>query len=391
MRQSVRLGRVAGIAVGVHWSVLLFLVLMVQALAAGLLPSGAPGHRPAAYWLASVGLVGLFLLALLSHELAHALTARHYGVGVKGITLWVLGGVSELEDEPPHPRAALLIALAGPATSAAAAALFAAGGLLTGLADGLVLLRAGLWWLALANAVMAVFNLLPGAPLDGGRVVAAVVWRIRGDRAAGRRAAGRAGAWLGLAMVGGGLAAVLTTGALSALWIALIGWFLTVSARAESTTVRLTTAFSGLRVADVMAAPPVCGYSGQTVAAFVTAVAGRHPHDAYPVVDLDGHFAGLVVLSRLASVPAPARAGTRLADVLVPPAALRVLRPDTPLEEAATVTADPRRPAVVVDDRRPCGLLSAGDVWRALQIVEMGGRPDRAGTGPDVRASPGAP
>jgi Zn-dependent protease len=390
MRRSVRLGRVAGIAVGVHWSVLLFLVLMVQALAAGVLPFGAPDHRPAAYWLASVGLTGLFLLALLSHELAHALTARRYGVGVKGITLWVLGGVSELEDEPPHPRAALLIALAGPATSAAAAALCAAAALLAGLA-GLSLLRAGLLWLTLANAVMAVFNLLPGAPLDGGRVLAAVVWRIRGDRADGRRAAGRAGAWLGGAMVAGGLAAALISGTLSALWIALIGWFLTVSARAESTTVRLTTAFSGLRVADVMAAPPVSVYSGQTVAAFVSAVAGRHPQDAYPVVDLDGHFAGLIELSRLASVPAPARADTRLADVLVPPAGLRVIGPDTPLAEAATMTANPRRPAVVVDGRRPCGMLSAGDVWRALQIVEMGGRPDRAGTASELRASPDAP
>jgi CBS domain-containing protein len=233
---------------------------------------------------------------------------------------------------------------------------------------------------------MAVFNMLPGAPLDGGRVVAAVVWRVRGDRAAGRRTAGRAGAWLGGAMAAAGLAAVLITGTLTLLWLVLVGWFLTVSARAESTAVRLTTAFTGLRVADVVAAPVACGYSGQTVAAFVSTVAGRHPQDAYPVVDLDGHFAGLVALARLASVPAAARADTRLADVLAPPAALRVVRPDTPLEEAATVATGPHRLAVVVDGHRPCGLLSAGDVWRALQIVEMGGRPDRSAAETDVQA-----
>jgi Zn-dependent protease/CBS domain-containing protein len=377
MRQSVRLGRVAGIPVGVHWSVLVVLVLLIQALAAALLPAGAPGHRTPAYWLAAVAIAGLFLLALLMHELAHALTARHYGIRPRAITLWALGGVSELGDEPPHPRAALLIAVAGPAASAVAAGFFAGAGLVTGLVGGLGLLRVGLLWLALVNAVTAVFNLLPGAPLDGGRVVAAVVWRWRGDRARGMRAAGRAGMWVGGALTAGGFTAVLLTGALSGVWVALVGWFLTISARAETTTVRLTAAFTGLRVADVMAAPPVCGYAGQSVAAFVSGVAARHPHRAYPVIDLDGRFAGLVLLNRLAALAPPRRTDTRLADVMVRSADLAVAGPDTPLIEAVPMAADVRRIAVVVADGRPCGVLSTGDIRRALQVVELGGRPHR--------------
>ncbi|MCA2219182.1 site-2 protease family protein [Jidongwangia harbinensis] len=388
MRQSVRLGRVAGVPVGVHWSVLVVLVLLVQALAAAFLPAGAPGHRTPAYWLAAVAIAGLFLLGLLVHELAHALTARHYGIRAEAITLWALGGVSELDDEPPHPRAALLIAVSGPAASAGAAALFAAGGLLAGLVDGLGLLRVGLLWLALVNAVTAVFNLLPGAPLDGGRVVAAVVWRWRGDRARGVRAAGRAGMWVGGALTAVGFTAVLLTGSLSGVWVALVGWFLTVSARAETTRVRLGTAFTGLRVGDLMTAPAVCGYSGQSVAAFVSGVAARHPHRAYPVIDLDGRFAGLVLLGRLAALAPPRRAGTRLADVLVRPADVPVAGPDTPLTEAVPMAAGPHRIAVVVRDGRPCGVLSSGDVRRALQIVELGGRPHRHPAGAEL-PSPG--
>jgi Zn-dependent protease/CBS domain-containing protein len=377
MRQTVRLGRVAGIPVGVHWSVLLVMLLLVQGLAVALLPSGAPGHRPEAYWFAAVGVAGLFLLALLVHELAHAVTARHYGMRVKGITLWALGGVSELEDEPPHPRAALLVALAGPVASVAVAVVCGGAALLAGLAGGAGLLRAGLLWLVVVNAVTAVFNLLPGAPLDGGRIVAAAVWRFRGDRAAGRRAAGQAGAWLGGALVAGGFAAVLVSGALTGLWLAVVGWFLLISARAESTTARLTAAFAGLRVADVMTAPAVCGYAGQSVATFVTGVASRHPYDAYPVVDVDGRFAGLVLLSRLATVPEAARSGTRLADVLVPPASVTVLGPDSPLSDAMKPATDTHRAAVVVADGRPCGVLTARALWRTVQVVEMGGHPTR--------------
>lgn len=377
MRQTVRLGRVAGIPVGVHWSVLLVLLLLVQGLAVALLPAGAPGHRAEAYWFAALGVAGLFLLALLAHELAHAVTARHYGMRVKAITLWALGGVSELEDEPPHPRAALLVALAGPVASAVVALVCGGAALLTGLAGGAALLRAGLLWLLVVNAVTAVFNLLPGAPLDGGRIVAAAVWRFRGDRAAGRRAAGRAGAWVGGLMVVGGFAAVLVGGALTGLWVALVGWFLSVSARAESTTVRLTAAFAGVRVADVMTTPAVCGYTGQSVASFVTGVASRHPHDAYPVTDLDGRFAGLVLLSRLAAVPAARRDDTRLAAVLVPAASVTVLRPDSPLADALKPATDTHRAAVVVADGRPVGVLTARTLWRTVQLVELGGRPAR--------------
>jgi Zn-dependent protease/CBS domain-containing protein len=377
MRQTVRLGRVAGIPVGVHWSVLLVLLLLVQGLAVALLPAGAPGHRAEAYWFAALGVGGLFLLALLAHELAHAVTARHYGMRVTAITLWALGGVSESEDEAPHPRAALLVALAGPVASAGVALVCGGAALLAGLTGSAGLLRAGLLWLVVVNAVTAVFNLLPGAPLDGGRIVAAAVWRFRGDRAAGRRAAGQAGAWLGGLMVAGGFAAVLVGGALTGLWVALVGWFLAVSARAESTTVRLTAAFAGLRAADVMTGPAACGYSGQSVATFVAAVASRHPHEAYPVADVDGRFAGLVVLSRLAAVPAAARAETRLADVLVPPASVTVLRPDSPLSDALKPATDTYRAAVVVTDGRPVGVVTARTLWRTVQVVELGGRPSR--------------
>lgn len=376
MRQTVRLGRVWGIPVGMHWSVLVVMLLLVQGLAGALLPQAVDGHSATGYWLAAGGFIGLLMGALLAHELAHAVVARHYGVRVRSVTLWLLGGISELDGEPPHPRAALGIALAGPLASLGAAAIFAGGALVTALA-GAELPTIGLVWLAVVNALMAVFNLLPGSPLDGGRVLAAVIWRARGDRALAQRAAARAGVVLGVVMAGAGLVIALTFGSLSGLWLVLIGWYLAGTARSEASAVRLTRALAGVTVGQVMSTPAVCGYIGQSLAVFIAGTAASGPHRAYPVADLDGRLVGLVTVSSLAAVPAGRRGEVRLADILIPVSQVRVVQPSTPLIEAAKLLTDPRRPAVVVADDRPCGVLSPGDLIRALSIADLGGRPDR--------------
>lgn len=384
MRQTIQLGRVQGIPVGVHWSVLVVLLLLVQGLAVVVLPQSVDGYSTLAYWLAGAGFTGLFMAALLGHELAHALTARHYGVQVRAVTLWLLGGVSELEGEPPHPRADLAIALAGPLASMGAAAACAGGAWLTSW-SGTRLLGVGFGWLAVVNALMAVFNLLPGAPLDGGRVLAALVWRVGGDRALGRRAAARAGVVLGVLMSAAGIFVTLATGNLGGVWLVLIGWYLVGAARSEASAVRLTSALAGLRVEQVMSAPPVCGYAGQSVTGFVVGPATAFPHHAYPVMDLDGRLAGLATLGALATVPAARRSVVRLIDVAVPVSRIRTVEPQTPLIEAATLLNDPYRLAVVVVRGRPCGVLSAGDILRAMDIAELGGAPDRTRANPPDR------
>ncbi|GAA3340757.1 hypothetical protein GCM10020358_29510 [Amorphoplanes nipponensis] len=246
----------------------------------------------------------------------------------------------------------------------------------------------------MVNALMAAFNLLPGAPLDGGRVLGAVVWRVSGDRDLGRRAATRAGIGLGLLIAAAGIAVTVVTGHLGGLWPALIGWYLTTAARAEAASLRLTTTLAGVRVEQVMSAPPVCGYTGQSVAAFIAGTAAADPHPAYPVVDLDGRLTGLAVLGALAAVPAPRRAETRLGDVAVPAARIRTVQSQSPLTDAAPVLNDPFRLAVVVAHERPCGVLTAGDILRAMDVAGLGGSPDRGRGGrslepPAVAGPPG--
>jgi len=235
MKQTVPLGRVAGIRVGMHWSVLVMVIMIAWLLGGQVLPSMTPHQAAVAYWAVAVPCAAAFMAALLAHELAHSLVARRYGVPVTSITLWALGGVSELGGQPPTARAELRIAAAGPATSLAAGLIF--GGLAAAVraGDGPGLAVAALGWLAAMNVLLAGFNLLPGAPLDGGRILRAFLWRRTGDRVRAAQSAAAAGRAVGGALMIIGLGEVLFWADAGGLWLALIGVFVMSAAVAEAT------------------------------------------------------------------------------------------------------------------------------------------------------------
>ncbi|KUL23463.1 site-2 protease family protein [Actinoplanes awajinensis] len=359
---------------GAHWSVLLILFLLVYSLAVGMLPAVAGGYPPAGYWLTALLIAGLFLTGLVGHELAHAVMAQHYRIPVTSITLWALGGISELDGKPHRPRAELLIALAGPAASLLVAGTFAAATAPAGLA-GADLLRIGLSWLAEANLLLAGFNLLPGAPLDGGRALTAILWGLRGDRSAAQRVAAQTGGLLGLLLAGAGVMALVAYAATGGLWLILLGWYLTVAARGEETAAALSDQLRGILVGEVMSTPAVCGYAGHTVPQFVTGTARWCPHRAYPVTDIDGRLAGLVTVATLAAVPPERRASTRLADVMIPRSRLRVTHVDEALLDIVPALDTPARTVVVVDQDRPSGVVTAGDVSRLAGVARLGAHP----------------
>jgi len=374
MRQTIRLGHIAGIPVGMHWSVLVIMVLLAQGLAMNLLPAAAPDLPGLTYWLVALGVAAVFLAALLAHEAAHAVVARHYGIRVKSITLWLLGGVAQLEGEAPHARGDLLIAVAGPLTSLGTSIFFGLGAFAAGRGGASRITVAALVWLAAVNLVLAVFNMLPGAPLDGGRVLRAALWWVRGDRVAAQRIASRAGIIMGGLMIAGGIFQVVFTANLSGVWLVLLGWFLVAAARAEDMEAQLRSRLAGIRVADVMSTPAITAGDSQTVDAFVESVARRHPHRIYPVVSLDGRLTGLVSLARLARVPAAQRPTTRLADLRAPLESVATLQPGDPLADvAAKVLASGHRAAVVLEaDGSVVGMLCATDITKMMELAGLG-------------------
>lgn len=367
VKQSVRLGRVAGIAVGAHWSVAVILVLIADVLAESVLPA-ASAHEPMGLrWMVAAVAAAVFLASLLAHELAHALVARRSGITVRSITLWMLGGVAELEQDPPSARADLRIALAGPAASLAAAGVFLAASGVIGAAGGPAIVVTAATWLALMNGILAVFNLLPGAPLDGGRVLRAILWGRMGDRERAERAAARAGQILGAAIIGVGAAELLVLRSLGGLWLLLIGWFLMSAAGAEGSAATAKAALAGVRVVDVMTSHPELAFGWDTVAGFIEQAGRWSRQNAYPVVGAGGELAGIVVASELARLQPGERARLRLDQVAmnVPPGYRAA--PDDPVGPLLA-----RRPlggevvAVVLTDGRVVGLVTISDLRQAL-------------------------
>lgn len=371
MRQSLRLGRVAGIPVGAHWTVGVILVVITQILGVNVLPAAAAHQSAAVYWAVAAGTALLFAASLLVHELMHAVVAKRYGVQVRSITLWMLGGLAEFEGDPPSPSADLRIAMAGPAASGALTGGFAGVAGAVDYAAGPAVVTAAITWLALMNGMLAVFNMLPGAPLDGGRVLRAMLWRHHGDRDRAAVAAAKAGQVLGAGSVLAGLASAKFLGSIDGLWLLLIGVFLISAATAEARTIPAMAALAGLRVSDMMTPDPLLAPAGFTVAGF-TGVAARCRQDVFPVVDPGGALAGLLFSDTLARVPPDDRPRLTLGEIAlkVPPAYLAA--PEDPAGPLLTRPAlRGKLAAIVLDHGQVTGLVTTDDLRSAVRRARL--------------------
>jgi Zn-dependent protease len=237
MGTSLRLGRVAGFEVRLHWSLAMVFALIVWTLAGQVFPIVVPDQSQAAYWFVSVVAAVLFYVSLVSHELGHALVARRLGVMVDGITLWLFGGVARLRSDVVTAGAEARIAIAGPIVSLALAISFGAATVALDTTGGPALVEGVCAWLAASNAILLVFNLLPAFPLDGGRLLRAWLWGRSGDRYRATVTAGRLSRALAVVLIGLGLLAFILQGALSGLWLVVMGLFLMAASRTEQPVV----------------------------------------------------------------------------------------------------------------------------------------------------------
>jgi Zn-dependent protease len=366
MTASIRFGRIVGIPVGANWSALLIALLFAWSLGGELLPAQVPGLAPAAYWLAGAAGAGLFLASLLAHEIGHALVARRAGLRVRGITLWLLGGVAQLEDEPASPGDELRVAIVGPAISLALAGAFGVAAAALSVVGAPALLVVVAAWLALGNVALGVFNLLPAAPLDGGRVLRGLLWRRHGNRVRAAVTATRAGVWVGTGLVAYGLLGAFTGWGIGTLWTALVGWFLVIAARQERELALLGGGLDrGLRAAQVMTPAPAVAPAWFTVDAFLRNYVEPWQAAALPLRGFDGHPAGVVTAAALYAVPADRRHIVRAGDVAIPTSALVLVGPDEPVADLAARLAGGRTVAVVVSGGQLLGLITAADLARA--------------------------
>ena len=369
VRQSLRLGKFAGIDVGVNWSVLVIFGLLTWELADVVFPSSPFGGATAADWVAAFVATAAFFVSLLAHEVSHAVVARHNGVGVRSITLWLFGGVAQLEGEAHTAGADFRIAAVGPGTSIALAVVFAVGQLAAQAAGAPGLVVTVLSWLWKINLLLAAFNLIPAAPLDGGRILRAGLWRAWGDRHRASLAAARAGRVFGVVLIALGLVEFASSGYIG-LWPALLGWFLYSAAGVEERMARLRGGLGHLQVSQVMTPSPPAVPAAVTVAELADRVLWRWRGEALAVVDEHGWLAGVLAVRAVQSVPPDRRAFTTVGQLATPLSAVPVARVDEPLNALVErMTRAPGIPALVLDgDRRLAGVVTDADLQRAVAI-----------------------
>lgn len=374
LRGAIPVGRVAGIRISVHWSLFATLVLLASLLSLSLLPGQYPGRPTPHYWATGTLTAAAFIMTLVAHEFAHSVVARRHGVSVDRVTLWLLGGMSELQEEPRDPQADLRIALAGPVTSLLVGAVLLAAAFSLDRIVG-PLAAAALTWLGTANLVLAVFNMLPGAPLDGGRVLRAVLWRRSGDRLAATTTAARSGRGVGLALILLGGAEAILLGSAGGLWLMLLGWFLRTAANVELMTASTRHRLGKLRVADAMTPHPVAAAAASTVDEFTTIAASSSHHRLFPVVDRDRHPVGRVTLGDLARTSPAERGRTTIGSLARPLHDTAIVTSDALLADVATAVM--LRPgldliAVVDAGRHLTGIVTATDLVRVCDRTALG-------------------
>ena len=345
---SIRLGTYAGIPVRAHWS------MGIVAVWFGVLLS------------VDLGIVGgivataAFFASILAHEFGHAMVARHYGVRTQSIDLWALGGVARLDRESPSPRADGLIAVAGPAVS------LLLGGV--ALAASFALQSNVLFWVGFVNGFLAVFNMLPGAPLDGGRVLRAVRWARTGNKYRAMRDAGNAGRVLGWGMVGVGF--VMMLNGQFGVFIMVTGLFIALNARAEIMTSYIAEQLDGVKVRDLTFFGIAEAGTDMDTDSMIDQRQRLGAAGAVAVVDENGELDGLVLEDQLWAVPFDRRPMVMLTQLMVPFNNLAKASLD---EDLATVLPrlDPRRPVVTVwNDGKLLGIVHPKRLQERLEAAQ---------------------
>jgi Zn-dependent protease/predicted transcriptional regulator len=388
MTGGIRVARLFGINIHIDWSWIFIFLLITWQLAIAVFPVFHPELDLVSTIGYSVAASLLFFASVLAHELAHSIMAKVRGLPVRRITLFIFGGVSNIEREPPSPGTEFLITVVGPLTSFVLGFIFLYIGLspLGGQLQNLPQAIAGLgpmytllFWLGSINIILAVFNLIPGFPLDGGRILRSIIWAITGNlRRATRWASmvGHAIAWLfiitGIAMVFGVTVPIFGTGLIGGLWLAFIGWFLNNAAAQSYQQVVVQDMLEGVSVSRLMRSEPPTVEPNLPISSLVYDHLMGTDERAFPVLD-QGRLVGLICLEDVRKVPREEWDRMRINEIMTPSEDLEII---SPREDATTALEKISRRDInqvpVVQNGELVGLLRRQDIMRWLQLHSEG-------------------
>ncbi|MHB8104327.1 MAG: CBS domain-containing protein [Dehalococcoidales bacterium] len=370
MKASFKLFRIAGITIGIHYTWIFAIIFFSWTLAQAYFPVLYPNWSTAIYWITGVITALLIFVSILLHELAHSLVANARGIPVHSITLFILGGASNLEEEPQKPASEFVMAIVGPVTSLVlAAALWGLSFLPT---DKTTPLAAVLSYMAIINMYIGVFNLLPGFPMDGGRVLRSIIWGSTGSLTRATDIAGIVGQFFGWAFIGLGVFLMISVSFINGLWFAFIGWFLNSSADASRKEIALRERLSHIKVKELMNPNIATILPETTVEEMVDSIFRKQHGRAVPVCR-DGRPVGIATITDVKKVPQDKWATTPVQQIMTAEP-LYTVNPEDNLNKAMTLIANKDINQVLIDDQGKCaGMLSRADIIRLIQVhTELG-------------------
>jgi Zn-dependent protease/CBS domain-containing protein len=377
MRGSFTIGRIAGIEIGIHYTWLIIFFLIAWSLAAGLFPELYPGWSSSTYWV--IGVISAFLLfiSVLIHELCHSLVAIHRGMKVHSIVLFIFGGVSNLEGEPEKASVEFVMSIAGPLSSLALGGIFyLIKYALASSGDDSSPLFAVMNYMAFINILLAIFNILPGFPLDGGRVLRSIIWGATRSLKTATAVAGNVGRIFGWALIALGIllifgvgfqiGSLVFQGLISGIWLIFIGWFLTSAADNAMRELSLKQALVGIHVKDVMDRTPECVSPATPVESIVHESFIQRGRRALPICTESG-LVGIVTLADVKRLPQDRWANTPVQEIMTRNP-LQSVDENDDLNNALTILGEKGLNQIpVMSGGHLVGLLSRADVIRYLQ------------------------
>jgi Zn-dependent protease/CBS domain-containing protein len=368
-RRGFRLFRLAGIDVTIDASWLIVFALVAWGVSGGYLPSRYPGQSPAVYLAAGLVTAVLFFASVLAHEFCHSLVARAAGMEVKGITLFLFGGVSQIAEESGDPGTEFRVAVVGPLCSVVLAGVFWALHRLWAAPESVAGVVLG--YLGWINLALGVFNLVPGFPLDGGRVLRAVVWWRTGSFTRATRVAANAGKGFAVLLMALGGWQMLTGNLVGGLWFLLIGGFLRSTAEAGYRETLMRKALEGVRVGEVMVEDVLCVTPDLPLDQLIRDYVLHHGYKGYPVVEA-GRVVGIVTLEGVRQIREAERATTAVRDVMAPVADSLRISPEASLADALrTMTATGSSRVLVLQGEKLAGLVTKSGLVRFVEIKRI--------------------
>lgn len=373
--KKIHLFTLLGFSVGIDLTWILLAVLVTWSLATGLFPHYFSGMNTSTYWWMGIGgALGLFV-SIVFHEFCHSVVARRFGMPMKGITLFIFGGVAEMSEEPPSPKSEFLMAIAGPISSVVL------GGILYGFsqvgryAGGPEPIIAVLLYLALLNVILAVFNMIPAFPLDGGRVLRSILWSVKGDLRWATRIASAFGSGFGLLLVVLGAMSFFAGNVVGGVWYFLIGWFIRNASQMSYKQVLVRNALGGDKIDRFMQRDPVTVAPGTSVHDLVNDYFYRFHYKMFPVANGDG-LIGCVTPKQVKEMPREQWADHQVEELAVPCSEENTISPHADAMKAlATMNQTGNSRLLVVDNNQLVGIVTLKDMLKFLSLkIDLEGR-----------------